>query len=106
MPVSCAFERTTIPTLPRSFRGWSSSARGSALVGAETPVPRPRLDALPVVAVQRGMSPELSTGPGCFAVLGHLRDQGLAEAAALWVYEVTFAGRLLAGRWRVSAGLQ
>ncbi len=69
------------------------------LIGTETPVPRPSLDALPVVAVQRGMSPEHRHR--LFAVLGHLKDLGIAEASNLQVYEVTLAGRLVVANSRL-----
>jgi hypothetical protein len=64
------------------------------LIGTGTPVPQPRLEALPVVAVQRGMSEQLRGR--LFAVLNHLKNEGITEAANLEVYEVTLAGRLLA----------
>lgn len=63
------------------------------LVGAQPPVPQPRLDALPVVAVQRGMSQEHRDR--LFTVLGHRRSQGMAEVVSLKVHEVTLTGRLV-----------
>jgi hypothetical protein len=63
------------------------------LISRHAPVPSPQPGVVPVVAVQRGMSPELRGR--LFAVRMHLRDQGVKEASELEVYEVTLAGRLL-----------
>jgi hypothetical protein len=81
------------PDAAEILSGMVEQRRRLGLVGAQPPVPRPRLDALPVVAVQRGMSQEHRDR--LFTVLGHLRGQGIAEAADLQVYEVALTGRLV-----------
>jgi hypothetical protein len=62
-------------------------------ISRHAPIPAPQPGVVPVVAVQRGMSPELRGR--LFTVRTHLRDQGLEEASELEVYEVTLAGRLV-----------
>jgi hypothetical protein len=84
------------PDAAEILSGMLDQRKRLGLIATATPAPRPQLDALPVVAVQRGMSQEHRHR--LFAVLGHLRNQGIAEAASLKVYEVTLAGRLLEAR--------
>ncbi len=83
------------PDSTEILSGMVDQRKRLGLLGTETSVPKPHLDSLPVVAVQRGMSQQHRRR--LCAVLGHLKEQGIAEAAAVQVYEVTLAGRLLTG---------
>lgn len=63
------------------------------LINSQAPIPSPQPGAVPIVAVQRGMSQEHRDR--LFTVRKHLSDHGIDEASELKVYEVTIAGRLL-----------
>ena len=81
------------PEAAEILSGMTRQRERLGLISRHPPVFSPQPGAVPVVAVQRGMSPEHRSR--LFTVRTHLRGQGVKEASELEVYEVTLAGRLL-----------
>lgn len=81
------------PEAAEILSGMTRQRERLGLISRHPPVFSPQAGAVPVVAVQRGMS--LEHRSRLFTVRTHLRGQGVKEASELEVYEVTLAGRLL-----------